>query len=69
MPKNVFVFHMWAEACVDGKWLLADATRPGDLHPHRYITFAQHSLKAEMPLEYLGAVSAIRDLAVHYDGR
>jgi transglutaminase-like putative cysteine protease len=67
--RNVFVFHMWAEACVGGKWLLADATRPGDYHHHRYITFARHSLRAEMPLEYLGAVSAIRDLTVHYTGR
>lgn len=67
--RNVFVFHMWAEACIEGKWVLADATRPGEYHPQRYITLASHSLKSEMPLEYLGAVSAIKDLTVRYLGR
>lgn len=66
--RNVFVFHMWAEAWTGGRWVLADATRPGQEQPQRYIAFACHSLRAEMPLEYLGAVSAIRDLSVRLVG-
>ncbi len=67
--RDVFVFHMWAEAYRGGRWVLADATRPGEYNPGRYIAFGYHSLRAEMPLEYLRAVSAIRDLRVGYMGR
>ncbi len=66
---NVFVFHMWAEAHLGGRWMLADSTRPGTFNYNRYIAFAYHNLRAEMPLEYLSAVSAIRDLSVHYQDR
>jgi hypothetical protein len=64
--RNVFVFHMWAEAFYGGRWVLLDATRPSDIHPNRYIAFAVHNLRAEMPLEYLSAISSIRNLAVKY---
>ena len=67
--RDVFVFHMWAEAFVNGKWLLVDATRPRDIHPNRYIALAYHSLQTEMPLSYLKAVAAVRNLTVQYVGR
>jgi len=64
--RDVFVFHMWAEAFTGGRWVLADATRPGEHNPGRYVAFGYHNLRAEMPIEYLGAVSAIRNLRVRY---
>lgn len=64
--KDVFVFHMWAEAYYRGKWVLVDATRPHDLHPNRYLALAYHSLQTEMPLSYLKAVAAVRNLVVQY---
>jgi hypothetical protein len=60
--KNIFVYHMWAEAFHDGRWILVDATRPRDIHPNRYIAFAYHSLQTEMPLSYFRAISAIRKM-------
>ncbi len=66
--RNVFVYHMWAEAFWKGRWRLVDATRPGENRLNRYIAFAYHSLKAEAPLPYLRAVSAIQDLSVVYLG-
>jgi transglutaminase-like putative cysteine protease len=62
--KNVFAYHMWAEAFHNGRWNLVDATRPGDIHPNRYIAFAYHSLQTEMPLSYFRAISAIRKMRV-----
>lgn len=64
--KNVFVYHMWAEAFVNGKWILADATRPGQKHPNLYIAFAFHHLQTEMPLSYLKAISAMKTFSVEY---
>ncbi len=66
--RNVFVYHMWVEAFWKGRWLLVDATRPGEEKLNRYIAFAYHSLKAEAPLPYLRAISAIQDLTVTYVG-
>jgi transglutaminase-like putative cysteine protease len=64
--KNIFVYHMWAEALWKGRWRLVDATRPGENRHNRYIAFAVHNLKAESPLQYLRAVSAIQDLTAEY---
>lgn len=64
--KNVFVFHMWAEAFVDNKWILVDSSFPGKKKTNRYITFTYHNLRAEMPMDYLAAVSAIMDLKIKY---
>lgn len=64
--RNVFMYHMWAEAFVKGKWILVDATSPGEKHLNRYIAFAYHNLKTEAPLPYLRAVSSIQDLIVEY---
>lgn len=67
--RDVFVFHMWAEAHDGTKWILADATRPSDIHPNRYIAFTAHNLRAEMPLEYLVAISSIKNLSVKFAGK
>ncbi|MFW5861013.1 MAG: transglutaminase-like domain-containing protein [Spirochaetota bacterium] len=64
--RNVFVYHMWAEAFIDGSWILVDATRPGEKHPNRYIALAFHSLETKSPLSYLEALSAIKELSVTY---
>jgi len=64
--SNVFVYHMWAEAFIDGSWELVDATRPGEKHPNRYIALAFHSLETKTPLSYLEALSAIKELSVTY---
>jgi transglutaminase-like putative cysteine protease len=64
--KNVFVYHMWAEAYAGGAWELIDATRPDDRHPNRYIAFCTHHLKTATPLNYLKAVKAIKNLTVLY---
>lgn len=64
--RDVFVYHMWAEAYWKGRWRLVDATRPGEEKLNRYIAFAYHSLKAEAPLPYLRAVAAIQDMTVEY---
>lgn len=64
--KNVFVFHMWAEAFSKGRWVLVDATRPGEKNPNRYITFTWHHLKTAMPLTYLKSIAAIKNLEVTY---
>lgn len=62
--KDVFVFHMWVMAYHEGRWILVDATRPGEKNINRYIAFSSHHLKTEMPLEYLKAITAIKELAV-----
>lgn len=62
--RNVFVFHMWAEAYSGGRWVLVDATRPGENGANRYVAFAYHHLKTATPLSYLRAVAAIKDLTV-----
>ncbi len=64
--KNVFVFHMWAQAHEGGRWLLVDSTCPGEKRPNRYIAFSTHSLKTEAPLAYLRAIAAIKDLEIKY---
>ena len=64
--KNVFVFHMWAEAYNGSRWVLVDATRPGAKHPNRYVAFAYHHLKTAMPLAYLRAAAAIKNLTISY---
>lgn len=66
--NNVFVYHMWGEAYIDGRWVLVDATRPGKKFPNRYIAFACHHLKTEMPLSYLKAISAMKNFSVEYGG-
>jgi hypothetical protein len=66
--RDVFVYHMWVEAYRGGAWQLVDAANPGPKSLNRYIAFARHSLKTEMPLSYLRAVSAIQDLTVAYLG-
>ena len=66
--RDVFVYHMWVEAYHGGRWRLVDAANPGQRYLNRYIAFAWHSLKTEMPLSYLRAVSAIQDLTVEYLG-
>lgn len=62
--RDVFVYHMWTEAMVNGRWQIVDATRPGDIHPSRYIALAYHNLKTEMPGEYLEAVSSVQNMTV-----
>ena len=64
--NNVFVYHMWAEAYINGRWELVDATTPGVKHPNRYITFAYHSLRSAMPISVLGAVGALGDVRITY---
>lgn len=66
--RNVFVYHMWVEACINGKWILVDATRPDDKHPNLYIAFAYHHMKTEMPLPYLKAVSSMKTFTAEYAG-
>ncbi|HOP63068.1 MAG TPA: transglutaminase domain-containing protein [Spirochaetota bacterium] len=63
--RDVFVYHMWVEAYVNGKWVLVDSTRPGNIHHNRYIAFAYHNLTTESPLDYLNAVSAINDVRIN----
>ena len=64
--RNVFVYHMWAEAYINGRWILIDATRPGGKYQNRYIAFCYHHLKTEMPLSYLKAISAMKSFSVEY---
>ncbi len=64
--KNVFVFHMWAEAFYNNKWILVDATRPGKKKTNLYIALAHHSLETEMPLEFLETIAQIQNLTVTY---
>lgn len=64
--KNVFVFHMWNEACVSGKWTIVDATRPGNKNANRYIALAYHNLRTAAPLDYIEALSALDGLTVEY---
>ena len=66
--ENVFVFHMWAEAYYNGRWILIDATRPEDIHPNRYIAFAYHNLRTMTPLSYIKAVSGIQNMSAEYIG-
>ncbi len=64
--NDVFVYHMWVEAYMKGRWRLTDATRPGKTAANRYIAFAYHNLKTDAPLPYLRAISAIQDLTIRY---
>jgi len=64
--RNIFAYHMWAEAFYDGRWHLMDATRPGEKNHNRYIAFAFHSLASEMPLSYFRVIAAIQNLEVRY---
>lgn len=62
--KNVFVYHMWVEACINGRWTLVDSTRPMSLNHGRYIAFTYHNLKTESPIDYLNAISAINNVRI-----
>ena len=62
--QNVFVYHMWAEAFVRGRWMLIDSTRPGTEGLNRYIAFAYHHLKTEMPLSFLKALASMKEFSV-----
>jgi len=62
--KDVFVFHMWAEAYIKGKWIIADASFPKKKSYVRYIALSYHSLKTAMPLDYLAAVSHVKNLRI-----
>jgi hypothetical protein len=64
--QNVFVYHMWIEAYQNGKWVMADPTRPYDTHPNRYIALAYHNLMTETPLEYLQAASTMQNMKITY---
>lgn len=64
--ENVFVYHMWVEAYQNGRWIITDPTRPYDIRPNRYIALAYHNLMTEAPLEYLQAVSTMRDMKISY---
>lgn len=64
--KNVFVYHMWCEAFVNGQWKLLDATRPGKKNNARYIAFAYHSLKTVMTMEYAKVSTQIRNMTIRY---
>ncbi len=64
--KNVFVFHMWAEAFYNNRWQLVDATRPGEKKYNHYIALAYHSLETEMPLDFLEAIARIQNLTITY---
>jgi hypothetical protein len=63
--RNVFVYHMWAEAWYHGRWIVADASFPGARKHGRYIAFSYHSLKSEMPLDYMAALAGIKNIAIH----
>jgi len=62
--RDVFVYHMWVEAYRNGMWVIADATRPGNIHSNRYIALAYHNLMTETPIEYLRAISTIQDMKI-----
>ena len=62
--KNIFGFHMWAEAYRNGRWVLADATFAGGKQCNRYIALAPHSLKTASPLDYLSAIDSIQKLSI-----
>jgi len=62
--KNIFVYHMWLEVYYNGRWHLVDPTRPDYTNYSRYIAFAYHDLKTEVPLSFLNAISALKGLKV-----
>lgn len=62
--ENVFGFHMWVEAYVQGRWVIADATFAGAGRFNRYLKLAPHSLRTEAPLDYIEAVSSIQNLSI-----
>lgn len=62
--KDVFVYHMWAEAYRNGRWELVDSTRPSGIRHNRYIGFTFHNLTTEAPIDYLNAISAITNLRI-----
>ncbi len=64
--RNVFVYHMWVEAYIGGRWVLVDSTRPESIHPNRYIALAYHNLMTETPLEYLQAISTMQNMKIYY---
>jgi len=66
--ENVFVFHMWAEAYYNGRWILIDATRPEDIQPNRYIAFTYHNLRTMTPVAYIKAISGIQNMSAEYIG-
>ena len=64
--KNVFVFHMWAEAYYKKKWHLVDATRPGKKKINHYLALTEHNLKSSMPLNYLKMMASLKNLKIKY---
>ncbi len=62
--KDVFVYHMWAEAYRNGKWELVDSTRPMNIRHNRYIGFTFHNLTTEAPIDYLNAISPITNIKI-----
>lgn len=64
--KNRFVFHMWAEAYVNGEWVIVDATRPDSTRPNRYIALAFHSLRSEAPVNYISAIASLENMRIRY---
>ncbi len=63
--KNfVFVFHMWVEAYHEGKWYIADATRPHGMHPSAYLAFSFHSFSSAIPLSVYEAMASVQDLKI-----
>ncbi len=66
--SGIFGFHMWAEAWYSGKWRIADATRPGQVFPDRYVAFAYHDMNSMMPKNYFTAMGAVQNLKAEYSG-
>lgn len=62
--RDVFVYHMWAEAYRNGKWELVDSTRPMNIRHNRYIGFTFHNLTTEAPIDYLNAISPITNIMI-----
>jgi hypothetical protein len=63
--KSHYGFHMWTEAFIHGKWLVADATLPSrEIHHARYIALSYHSLKSESPFDFAIAESHIKNLRI-----
>jgi Transglutaminase-like superfamily len=62
---NRFVYHMWTEVFIQGRWFIADATQPSrETRQAKYIALSYHSLKSESPLDYAAALSHISNLRI-----
>jgi len=62
--KNVFVYHMWAEAFYRGKWQIVDATTKSAPNYSHYIKLGEHNLKTEMPLNLLIILSHLNGIRI-----